>query len=770
MRVKLGGSLSWLPLLTLVATRALSAVGAPAHLGEAYVNVPLQFEANGGQSDKAVRFLAHGPAYGLYLTSEEAVLVLAKPSSEGSNDPGNAVALRMSVVDARANPRIDGVDKLPGKTSYFIGSDPSQWHTNVPTYAKVRYTAVYPGIDLVYYGQQRQLEYDFLVAAGADPHEIVLGFEGAEALEIDAQGDLVLHTAAGDVRQHKPVVYQEIGGVRRDVDGGYVRKSATRVGFEVAEYDRSRPLVIDPVLSYSTYLGGSATETTSAIAVDTEGNAYVTGLTFSDDFPTTAGALQVPPTGFERVFVSKLNSTGSALVYSAIFAGGGGSTGIAVDSKHDVYVTGYASDSRFPTTPGAFQTTFGPCSTNAFVTKLDASGSTPLYSTFLGGNFGSTGTRSIAVDATGSAYVVGSTSSATFPTTAGAFQRSLRERSSAFVAKLNPAGSALVYSTLLGGADSLRFSDGEGIAVDAAGQAYVVGYTDSPDFPTTQGALQQTRRGDSDAFVTKVNDSGSGLVYSTYIGGSAADDAAAYSSGIGIALDASRRAYVTGRTNATDFPVTLGAFQTRPAGNFVTALDPSGSAVVYSTYLGGSGYDESNAIAVDGDGNAFVTGETNSTDFPVTADACACTLNGFGDAFVTMFSPSGSVVYSTYLGGSGADVAYSIAVDTGGNAYIAGRTTTTDDFPITSHAFQPQHGAGLDSAGGALDDGFVVKIAEPVLPIMPTTTGPARNTAASAVADSGSSAGSGGGGSIDWLTLPALLAAALARRRRERVR
>src|SRR5882672_6446297 len=388
-----------------------AAAATDARVNENYGKLPLQFEANRGQTQKDVRFLSHGPGYNLYLTAGEAVLVLTKPNPDAKRDvrdtqarpdakaPLKSVALRMSLVGATRDPQVSGLDELPGKANYFVGRDRSKWHTNVPTYAKVHYKNVYPGIDLVYYGNQRQVEYDFVVAPGSDPKKIVLDFKGVKNLDIDARGDLVLHAPGGDVRQHKPVVYQEIDGVRHEIDGHYAIKPGKRVGFQVAAYDTSRPLVIDPVLSYSTYLGDSGfTDLRSSIAVDRDGNAYVAGFTNSKDFPTTAGAFQ-PSNGDccgsgSDVFVTKLDPTGTGLVYSTYLGGINFDQigGIAVDTDGNAYLTGNTNSPNFPTTPGAFGTSlngggsnFGTnSSSDAFVTKLNATGSALVYSTYLG--------------------------------------------------------------------------------------------------------------------------------------------------------------------------------------------------------------------------------------------------------------------------------------------------------------------------------------------------------------------------------------------------
>src|SRR5213596_1682462 len=393
---------------------------APRHVrvSEAYGKLPLYFEANKGQTDEQVRFLARGSRSTLFLTPSEAVLVF-------THREVSRTVLRMTFIGANPEPSVVGAEELPGKANYFIGSDPANWRTDVPTYAKVRYKNVYPGIDLIYYGNQRQLEYDFVVSPGADPRRIRLGFHGADKLEVDAQGDLVLHTATGVIRQRKPVVYQEVEGTRREIAGGYVLEGARRVGFRVTAYDARRPLVIDPALFYSTYLGGSDSDEGFAIAVDTAGNAYVTGLTFSKNFPTTPGAFQPTPDPLagNNAFVTKLNPTGSALVYSTYLGGNNDDQGlgIAVDAAGNAYVAGQTGSSTFPTTPGAFQRfeSGGLNDPDAFVTKLNPLGSALVYSTYLGGGSRDHATG-IALDAAGNAYVTGNTSSVQFPTTPGA--------------------------------------------------------------------------------------------------------------------------------------------------------------------------------------------------------------------------------------------------------------------------------------------------------------------------------------------------------------
>src|SRR5438876_470157 len=366
---------------------------AKARLQEAYGKLPLSFEANRGQTDPQVRFLSRATGHTLFLAPTEAVLVFIKPEPLAQRKAARVkpekrakstqTALRMSFVGANPKTRVEGQEGLPGKANYFLGNDLTKWRTHVPTYTQVHYQDLYPGIDLIYYGNQRQLEHDFVVRPGADPGRIALSFQGADKVEVDAQGDLVLHTAAGAIRQRKPVIYQEVAGLRRDIAGGYLLREKRTVGFKVDKYDPSRPLIIDPVLIYSTYLGGSSFDVAVGIAVDAAGNAYVTGDTFSSNFPTTAGAFQTTLDGFLAAFVTKLNPTGSALVYSTYLGGSAfdEGLGIAVDAAGNAYVTGDTTSTDFPTTTGAFQATAGGA-LDAFVPKIDVSGTALVYSTY----------------------------------------------------------------------------------------------------------------------------------------------------------------------------------------------------------------------------------------------------------------------------------------------------------------------------------------------------------------------------------------------------
>jgi hypothetical protein len=625
--------------------------------------------------------------------------------------------LRMKLVGASGRTSVTGLEELPGKSNYFIGNDPKKWRTNVPNYAKVKYANVYSGVDLMYYGNQGKLEYDFVIKPGSDPRQIALevgagivpaqGHPRGAPLRIDGNGDLVVGTDGGEVVFHKPVVYQlatDDGQMTKDqgqrtkdkhfVEGKYAL-DGSRLIFEVPNYDKTRPLVIDPVLAYSTYLGGSSFEGGSAIAVDASGDAYVTGSTGSSDFPTTSGAFQTILRGSPNVFVTKLSSTGSALVYSTYLGGSGDDegAGIAVDASGNAYATGRAGSSNFPTTPGAFQTILRGGS-NAFVTKLSSTGSALIYSTYVGGSQYDSGT-SIAIDVSSNAYVTGIAYSPDFPTTPGAFQTTLSGYYDAFVSKLNATGSALAYSTYLG--PPINGARGYGIAVDASSNAYVVGDT-YRGFPSTPGAfLNCSVRGGG--FVTKLNFIGSTLLYSTCLGGtpSGSGEFPAHS----IAIDASGNAYVTGQTSSPNFPTTSGAFHHNCSGPAygvdvnVTKFNGTGSALVYSTCFGG-GFAGS-GIAIDGSGNAYVTGYTN-TDFPTTPDAFQTTYGGgANDAFVSKLNATGSaLVYSSYLGGSGDDTGSGVAVDAAGNFYVMGWTNSSN-FPTIPGAFQTTYGGNGDA-------------------------------------------------------------------------
>src|SRR5437660_443855 len=724
-------------------------------LREAFGNLPLGFEANRGQTDSRVKYLSRGGGYELFLTSREAVMLLR---NEGSSDrgqdlpnrnkqapaPGSQLptssVLRMQFVGANSRAEIVGEGELPGKVNYFIGNNPAKWRTGISTYSRVRYRGIYSGIDLVYYGNQRQLEYDFVVGPGANPKDIQLSIAGADDCRVDvATGDLVLRVAGREVRQLRPVAYQEANGEGREINVRYALfsidasirnpQSGIRnqfVRFEVADYDRSKPLVIDPVLIYSTYLGGSSADSGTGIGLDSSGNAYVAGSTSSSNFPTLNSIQSF--TGQRSGFITKINPTGTALVYSTYLGGtGNGNTtdfyDIAVDSAGNAYATGFTFATDYPTTANGLLPTkpVNSSQSTAVVTKLN-SGGTLAYSTYLGGSqfsraFG------IATDGAGNAYVVGQPGSPPtgFPITASAFNST--EPSTGYLTKLNTNASgqaSLAYSTFLGPA--FGASTPTAITVDAAGNAYLAGNATSNSNNTgftTPGAFQTTYAGGvRDVFLAKFNTSASGnaaRVYCTYLGGSGDDTSA---NGIftvdssKIAIDAAGNAYITGTTSSTNFPVhnpyqaTKGSAVTNA---FLTKLNSTGSALVYSTYFGGSSPTNRNdvglGVAVNVVGNAYITGLASTTDFPTQNPIVP--VQATGDIFVAKFTPAGNaLVYSPRMSGSTQQAwGHAVALDGAGNAFVTGNTRT--GLPTTTGAFQ--------TTFGARDDACISEIASPTI-------------------------------------------------------
>jgi Abnormal spindle-like microcephaly-assoc'd, ASPM-SPD-2-Hydin/Beta-propeller repeat len=753
----------------------ISATKSDPNWSAAYGKLPLSFEENQGQTAREVRFVSHGSGYELFLTPQEAVLALRanKPldlsplhrtaslrALSKARQAGHVTAIRMHLEGANPEPRIAGTDRLTTKVNYFIGKDPKKWHADVPSYGRVKYTGVYPGIDLVFYGNERRLEYDFVIAPGADPKAIALKVDGARKMRVNPHGDLVLSVADGEVELRKPIIYQNIKGERREIAGRYVLSGDHRVTFAVGTYDFGEPLVLDPVLNYSTYLGGSSDDVGSGIAVDASGNAFIAGQTFSTDFPPgTRGAVSTAPSpNSGAAFVAELNPAGTQLLYSAYLAGTTTSSGdiafaVAVDTSGKVYLTGTTLATDFPTKNG-LAISGNAVQGTAFVTKLDptvsGSGLTSLiYSTFLGGTGGDHG-NAIAADASGSAYVVGLTDSTNFPTQ-NAFQSSPNNLAgTAFVARIDTTttgNASLAYSTYLGGtgtnsANFLGFGDEAfGVAVDSSHNAYVTGQTSSNDSTLTTTTAYQTTppaaNTQGSVFFSRIDTTLSGvgsLIYSTYLAGSTLD------LGNAIALGPSNVAYVTGTTNSTDFPfpgATTGAFDTNGSGNgkaFVTLVDTSKSgsgSVTYSTYLGGTGGDTAFGIRVDSSGIAYLTGTTTSTDFAGTGTlkrlgAFQPTLsNSFGSPFIAKLNPGGNgsadLLYATYFGGSGdvahhTDQGFGIAIDASNppNAYVTGQTFSAD-MPVVSSL----------PTGGSLkppSDAFVAKVTLiPTLVVSPTS-------------------------------------------------
>ncbi len=667
---------------------------AGSRFAELAAQMPLRFEQNRGQlRDTGVAYFARGLGYRLSLTPEEAIFELGGPRAAGTR-------LSLRLAGAAAHPSLSGIDPLPTRSHYLLGNDPRAWHTGVASFKGVRYQGVYPGTDLVFSGQERQVEQSFYLAAGADPGRIRLVYSGAKTLAVGGTGNLILGTSGGDLTADRPVAYQVVSGERRPVECQYAVRSATEVGFALGAYDRKIPLVIDPIFSNSTFLGGSDDDIGRAVAVDGSGNVYIAGSTASIDLLGASGPGGVEDSnngGAYVGFVMKVDPTGTQLLYSTYLGGSDVDEiyGIAVDAAGDAYVTGYTFSTDFPTvSPTLAYRGNG----DAFVAKLNPAGSALLYSTYLGGTDDDFG-NAIAVDAVGNAYVAGTTGSRDFPgTTAASLQQNNRGGHDAFLVKLSLTGS-LVYSTYFGGSGE---DSANAIALDPGGKIVLAGSTCSADLTTTVGAVVTVSLGTgcllarNDAFVAKLNPAGTALVYSTYLGGAGNDVAE------GVAVDASGNAYVVGETNSSTFTgVTAGSFQpthSRGYAAFVTRINAAGSAVNYSTFLGGSG-STAFGVALDAAANAYVTGSTVD-GFPiVNASNLQDTSAGDLDGFVTELTPAGAVVYSTYFGGSGTDGGYAIAVDSSrGVVYVTGASCSSTLPGTGPSSIQPADAGGPEDA------------------------------------------------------------------------
>jgi hypothetical protein len=668
-----------------------------ASVPDEYGDIPVHFEANEGQTDPSVRFLSRAGGYTLFLTAGEAVLapVRAESEDETTASENRPAPLRMRFLGANGGVRMNGRGPLPSRSNYFIGSR-ENWQTGVPHFASVGYEQIYPGVDLVFYGNRNLLEFDFIIAPEADPGLIRLAFEGAESLTIDQAGDLRIATMAGNFTQHAPIIYQDVDGARKPVEGSYLLDDSARVGFSVGRYDRSLPLVIDPMLSYSTFLGSAASDVPHGIAVDSSGSAYITGEVDSATFPTTNPTIGI---AYNAVLVTKLNPSGNGLVYSTFIGGCMGTDlgqGIALDAEGNAYVTGYTTSADFPTLFAPQKILKG--AQDAFLLKLDPTGSALVYSTYYGGSASDSGVD-VAVDSTNKAYFIGDTSSSDFPTWNAQQPGWGWDGDDAFVVKFS-SGAGILYSTYLRGAAPDFAGD---IAVDAQGNAYLTGQTESSDFPT-QSAFQGTKQGGAgseDAYVTKLSASGA-LTYSTYLGGFESEK------GLGIDVDGAGNAYVVGHSSSSDFP-TANAFDGSVGGScahFVAKLANDASGLDYSTYLGGTGACGFNTdVAVDGRGRAHVVGWTAASAFP-TVSPIDGSLDGFEDGFVSIFSPGGNALdFSTFLGGSAFDDCRNVAVGPQGNTFVLGHTDSSDF--STVNPFQ-------GSIAGGTYDMFVSKIVAPL--------------------------------------------------------
>jgi hypothetical protein len=687
------------------AGRAGLAPGMPAAAAKGLPKpLPVTFEPNLGQADANTQYIARGAGYTLQLTRSGLTISAVAAARRGAKgeltrlrtQPSNHAAaqpLRIGVnfVNARMG-AAEPLQPLTARVNYLTAKTTLR---NLPTFAQVQYRNVYPGIDLRYYGSSAGLEHDWTVRPGGDPAQIRWRMAGCEALHVTGSGDLLCQSKGQKFVFSRPKAYQALGAQARPVAASYALAANDEVGMRLGSYDRRHAVVVDPVLSLLTFLGGTSQDQIQGVAVDSSGNIYVTGLTTSTNFPTQ-GPEQSSNKGGEDVFVSKLDPTGAKLLYSTYLGGSGDDQGtaIAVDGSGDAYVTGLTFSTDFPVTSGAYQATLSGAD-DAFVAELDATGSTLKFATYFGGS-GNDQANAIAVTSSGNAAIAGTTLSADLPVTPGVFQSKLAGASNGFIAEIGATGGSLVFSTYLGGAAADQIN---GLTLDSSGNIYVVGSTTSSNFPVSALGFQPTYGGNADGFVTKLLPGATGIVYSSYLGGSDVDVAN------GIALDGTRAAYVTGYTKSKfNFPITSGAFQPNLGGGrdaFAAKVASDGQSLVYCTYLGGSLDDTGASIGVDSAGEATVVGYTYSPDFPVALGASQSTLAGDDDAFVTKLKASGGgELFSTFLGGTASDEAYAVALDSSGNLYVGG-ITSSSDLKTTAGALQP----ALASA----PDGFIAK-------------------------------------------------------------
>ena len=732
MRVK------YLNTVFILALTAVSAaqVAAPQNVAHRYRPLPWSFEENHGQTNPKVKFLSRAKGYTAFLTSKGFVLGLhpartakSGASSQRGEKTQSRTTLELTLIDSAENPKVVGENPQTAKVNYFIGNDPGKWVRNVPTYGRIRYKNVYPGIDLIYYGNRRQLEYDFAISPHADPNSIEFEIKGARQISVDQTGNLVLTIGTEELRLLRPGVYQEMNGHRQPLQAQYVIRGGSRVGFQVAKFNRARPLVIDPTLLFSSYLGGSGDDIPSGIAADSNGNVYLCGYTDSADFPgATMGSF---PAGSDHVFVAKLDASGSNLIYADYIGGNSQDYGyaLALDSANEVYVTGSTASSDFPTI-NPYQGIY-PGSFNAFLTKLSSDGSQLLYSTYLGGN-GSDVPSKVAIDSASNVLLAGTTSSTNFPVL-NAYQSTASPNQGGlygtygFLTKFSPDGSSLAFSTYLGGSSNDPLNCGgtqcwipptttlNGMTLDASGNAYLAGITNTNDFPTTSGAYltaNSTTQNSTVGFLSKISSVGA-LRYSTYF-----YETTGFTDLTAVAVDTTGSAYVTGYaySNGT-FPITTTSICDPNDSTiscdfgFVTKVDPTGSTLSYSTFLGPNNIALPEAIVLDGNNNAYVLATTSSDSFvPVNGLE---PFAGETDLLIDEIdAAANSQVFATYFGGSGEDDASAMAIDSYGNLYVTGSTDSTD-VPTTQQALQA-------SAGGNTD-GLVIKIATVPLPLFAAT-------------------------------------------------
>lgn len=669
---------------SIIGLFLLSSTALCATVDSQFGKLPMYFKPSRAVS----AYEAHGLRYGLAVRPGQASIHLGRAPHRAD--------LSVHYVNANPDAVLTPREQTSTFASEFAGRDRSHWRTHIPTYARIAESSIYPGIDLLYYGTGSALEYDFVVAPHGDPSRIRMRIEGASSLVLNRDGDLVMHTSAGDLVQRRPVVYQTIAGTRRTVEGAFRIAPNNEVSFKLGRYDRAQPLTIDPQISFGTFLGDYDDDEAYAVAVDNSGNVYVAGYTTSNDY------------GDADVLIASVNASGKSLNYIAQasndfgFGGSGDDIayGIAVDGYGSAVVVGSTSSSDFPVTDGSFQGTSPGGDYDGFILRMDPAGQNLVYCTYLGGT-GDDEIWAVKLDALGNTYVTGDTDSTDFPVTPGAFQSQNAGGVDGFIAKFDNGGNR-VWATYFGGnSDENSYA----IAIDAAGNSYVTGFTDSGNFPLKNAARGTYTKGD-DAFVLKLNPAGTQVVYGTYLGSSGDEQGSA------IAVDASGAAYIAGYTTSTGFPVTNGAYQTTYQGGdydtFAAKLSPDGGTLVYSTFIGSHGADEAWGIAVDVAGNAYVVGDTDSDQFPVTGTPAQSSRKGGLEGTITEVNPQGTgLIYSSYLGGGGDDSVQAIALDAGGNAYLVGYTASSN-FPVTS-------GSSQTTAGGGAADAFVVKYSFPTI-------------------------------------------------------
>lgn len=662
-------------LCCIVLIAAFSGVTGWANTDSKTPTMPVMFERNVGQAGADVTFVARGAGFQAHVKPSEAVVVYGRKQA--------ASVVRMQLAGARQEATMRAGQPLTIPVSYARTDADRNGTTMAPVFESVRAVGVYEGIDLVWRGCDGHLVYDFEVAAGADPSRIAWSYSGVESVSVDAAGALLVATKRGVIRQAPPVTFQMVDGTKRIVESGFNVIGAGMVGFRLGAYDRTQPLVIDPTVTYSTYLGGGNVDGVQAVEVDAAGHVYVVGETDSPNFSVTVGAHDTTYNGNADVLVAKFHRNTGALMYATYLGGGADDSGfdLAVDGQGNVYVTGLTDSTDFPTTLGAHDRTLAG-DLDGFVTKINPAGNALVYSTYVGGT-GFEFFTAIDVDAQGNAYVTGNSDDASFPVTVGAFDTTENGGlNDVVVFKLNPAGSALVFSTFIGGSGQ---DEGNGLTLTPNNEVVVTGFTDSPNYPVTAGALDATKGGRGDAFVTKLNATGTALVSSTYLGGnlsSFATSFAGYDAGYDVKLDALGNLYVVGETVSSNFPVTVNAFRTQLTGvyeAFVAKLSPGMSNLVYATFIGGGGDEFARAATVDPLGAVRVCGKTISQNFPVTIDAFQINRQGAADAFLTELAFDGSALaFSSYWGGSQSEDAFGLRHDALGNVVMVGDTDSSN--------------------------------------------------------------------------------------------